>query len=324
LFPKGGYDHWRVVFPLTTRGYQVIVISTPRGRNTKFAELASDPETYSYHLQPITRSVEEGFSLTDNAGEPCTLDAFKRLYNDDSGWNREYLCEFCGDMEALIRWSLLQAAGEVGRNLPFQDLAITGDGDHTSKLAKIMYVLADLKAARLEIGWDVARHRNISSLAVNVSRPGKPRELRLLVLMRNVPFAAQRAAVSAVLDCSPMAVGCGDATGLGMDSNEYLARRHGSRWKPTTFTAATKRALGSGLATAFGDGDQTIPPLDGPAKYIATDLYAVQRDDTGANMTLVETENPLLSESHCDIAYSLGLARLAIGIEAAAFAAWSL
>jgi phage FluMu gp28-like protein len=41
LFPGGGYDHWGVVFPLTTRGYKVIVISTPRGKNTKFYELWS-------------------------------------------------------------------------------------------------------------------------------------------------------------------------------------------------------------------------------------------------------------------------------------------
>jgi phage FluMu gp28-like protein len=29
LFPKGGYEHWRVIFPLTTRGFQAIPISTP-------------------------------------------------------------------------------------------------------------------------------------------------------------------------------------------------------------------------------------------------------------------------------------------------------
>ena len=45
LFPNGGYDHWRVVFPLSTRGFRVIVISTPRGKNTKLFELFSDPET---------------------------------------------------------------------------------------------------------------------------------------------------------------------------------------------------------------------------------------------------------------------------------------
>ena len=30
LFPRGGQAHWRVIFPLATRGFMVIVISTPR------------------------------------------------------------------------------------------------------------------------------------------------------------------------------------------------------------------------------------------------------------------------------------------------------
>ena len=60
LFPNGGYEHWRVVFPLTTRGHRVIVISTPRGKNTKFFELVSDPETYSVHTCDIHRSIAEG------------------------------------------------------------------------------------------------------------------------------------------------------------------------------------------------------------------------------------------------------------------------
>ncbi|MBE3099665.1 MAG: hypothetical protein IMZ44_21320, partial [Planctomycetes bacterium] len=63
LFPRGGYDHWRVVFPFITRGYRILAISTPRGKNTKFDELCSDPETYSVHVQTILDSVAEGFVL---------------------------------------------------------------------------------------------------------------------------------------------------------------------------------------------------------------------------------------------------------------------
>jgi phage FluMu gp28-like protein len=70
LFPGGGYDHWRVVFPLATRGFKVIVISTPRGKNTKFFELWSDKETYSVHTCDIYQSVEQdGFVLRDNKGD---------------------------------------------------------------------------------------------------------------------------------------------------------------------------------------------------------------------------------------------------------------
>jgi hypothetical protein len=72
-----------------------------------------------------------------------------------------------------------------------------------------------------------------------------------------------------------------------------------------------KRDVASALSTAFSDGTQTLPPLDGPYKFVATDIYAVQKDDTGGQIALDETDNPLLPESHCDIAYSLGMSRVA-------------
>jgi len=55
--------------------------------------------------------------------------------------------------------------------------------------------------------------------------------------------------------------------------------------------------------------------MDGEHKYIGTDLYAIQAENTGGQLAvgekrlkLYETENPLLPESHCDIAYSAALA----------------
>ncbi|MEM9881409.1 MAG: hypothetical protein AAF800_00640 [Planctomycetota bacterium] len=82
-----------------------------------------------------------------------------------------------------------------------------------------------------------------------------------------------------------------------------------------TFTAKSKSELGSTMATTFGDGDQAIPPIDGPHKFIATDLYAIHREDltpgsglSAGRMRLVENENPLRPESHCDIAYAGALA----------------
>ena len=113
LFPNGGYEHWRVVFPLTTRGHRVIVISTPRGKNTKFFELVSDPETYSVHTCDIHRSIAEGYILRDQNGEPCSIESFKKLYGDESGWQREYECEFTGDLDTLIKWAKLVTAGDA-------------------------------------------------------------------------------------------------------------------------------------------------------------------------------------------------------------------
>ena len=313
LFPNGGYDHWRVVFPLSTRGYQVIVISTPRGKNSKFFELFSQPDVYSVHLQTILDSVAEGFVLRDNQGEPTTLEVFQRLYGDPAGWRREYLCEFTGDMEALVKWAQLVAAGSRESDLPFECLRITdGNGwreDFFDGLAGV--------TGRPELGWDVARRSDLSSLWVNVAGPGGIRRLRWLVLMARTEFALQRTVIRTAMQANRRAVGCGDATGLGMDSNETLTTLFGSRWQGVDFTAKSKRELGSLLATAYDEGSQLLPPSDGEHKYIHTDLYAIQREGAADQLRLAESDNPLLADSHCDIAYSNALSLKAAGIVAA-------
>ena len=312
LFPDGGYDHWRVVFPLTTRGYRVIVISTPRGKNTKFFELVSDPETYSVHVCDIHRSIAEGFTLKDQNDEPCGLETFKKLYGDDAGFQREYECQFTGDLDTLIKWAKLVQAGELGRGGPFDLVQVQGGSGWQDNVFDTLP--ADMPG-RLEMGWDVARRGHLSSLWINHAEPNKPKSLRFLILMRDTAFEQQRYIVTAAMKARPRGVGCGDATGMGMDSNETLSELFGQRWEGVDFGGKRKSELGSLLATTFGDGDQAIPPMDGEYKFIGADLYAIQAEQTGGQaapgekrLKLHETENPLLPESHCDIAYSAALA----------------
>lgn len=317
LFPGGGYDHWRVVFPLSTRGYQVVVISTPRGKNTKFFELVDDTETYSVHRLTIADAVADGLVLRDNNGDPCTIEAFRKLYGDETGWQREYLCEFTGDLEALVTWAKLQAAGREG--LDFKHLLLVNDTGWDPQFFEDLADLVDLAGlgGRPEFGWDVARKGDLSVFWVNVRTPAGPAELRRMVLMKNCTFALQREVVRAGMNADRRGVGVGDATGLGMDSNETLHAEYGIRWEMFTFTTTGKAELGSLLKTAFDDGDQVLPPQtgDGAQKWIHTDLYAIQADRSGDRPKLIETPNPNLPDSHCDVAYSGALARKAAQIQ---------
>jgi len=312
LFPKGGYDHWRVVFPLCTRGYQVIVISTPRGKNTKFYELFAKPELYAVHFVDIYKAVADGHVLTDNNGRPTTIEKFRELYGDEAGWAREYECKFTGDLETLLKWAQICAAGEMGRKLPFDFLRVENDAGWKENF----FAPLAAEEGRCEIGWDVARSGDLSALWINQAIVNRPRALRALVLMHNTTFAMQRKIVSAAMDCNRRNVGTGDATGLGMDSNETLATKYPKRWQSFTFSATGKREIGSLLKTAYDDADQAIPPADGEHKAVGTDLYAVQKEGDAQTLKLTEGENPLWPESHCDVAYSCGLARKAAQIVA--------
>lgn len=310
LFPNGGYDHWRVVFPLATRGFTVIAISTPRGKNTKFFELVSDPETYSVHFCDIYQSIAEGFVLRDQKGEPTTLDVFRKLYGDEAGWAREYECKFTGDLDALIKWAQLVTAGELGRGRDFDLMRVEGEAGWSDD-----FFASVPKTGRLEMGWDVARYGHLSSLWINHVAAGTLKSLRYLVLMHGVSFDLQRHIVRSAMSCPIIGVGCGDATGLGMDSNETLRNVYGDRWEPVDFGGKRKSDLASTLATTFGDNDQAIPPMDSEFKFIGTDIYAIQKEqqDSGGagdskRLKLHETPNPLMDQSHCDIAWSAALA----------------
>lgn len=314
LFPNGGYEHWRVVFPLTTRGYQVIVISTPRGRNTKFYELVGDPELYSVHLVDIHAAVAGGLELRDNNGRPATIEAFRKIYNDEVGWQREYLLNFSGDLEALIKWGQLELSSSD--DWPVRVLRVEADAGWRSGFFGT-HPSAET-AARLEIGWDVARTGHLSAVWVNAFGGfGAHRPLMYLALMHKTSFALQRAIVMEAMDAKAANVGCGDATGLGMDSNETLHTKYGDRWEPVTFTASARRDMASGLATSFDDGEPQLPAIHGEHKFIHTDLYALQCDRSGGQLKVLESGNPLLPESHCDLAWAAGLARKAALIEVA-------
>lgn len=315
LFARGGYDHWRVVFPLITRGYRIVVISTPRGRNTKYFELVNAPDKYSVHLQTIETSVAEGFVLRDGNGDPTDIETFKSLYGDEVGWQREYMCEFTGDLEALITWAALMAAGGEAE---LDVLELTGDGGWDPTFFDAM---ASDPAQRHEIGYDVARHSDLAVVWANRAGP-TGRALRYLVVMANCTFALQREVVTSAMRANARNVGAGDATGLGMDTNETLAATFGERWQPVTFTASSKAEMGSLARTAFDDGDQVIPPLAGSTKWIGTDIYAVQADRSGDRLKLVETANPLRPESHCDVFYAFCLSRMAAKIRAAQAKMW--
>jgi phage FluMu gp28-like protein len=323
LYPKGGYEHWKILFPITTRGgYKLIAISTPRGKNTKFYEIFSNPEQfYSVHFCDIRRSVfEDGYQLFDAKGSPFdqstdqakenALATFRRIYADQSGWEREYECQFTGDLSALIAWAELERAASLENPDGFVFHRFESKDGMAMDADALAAMRGALEGRRLAIGWDVARSGHLSSLTVNTVTPGQPSRLSALLVMHNCTFEFMRAAVCAMMDCSSQAVGFGDATGLGMESNETLRKRYRERWTPFTFTAPGKRAVASALKTAFSDGMQTLPGL-GEFKFVAADLYAIQADTTGASLLVSESPNPLLEESHCDIAFSLGLARLA-------------
>ena len=111
LLPDNGRDHWRVVLPLTTRGFRMIAISTPRGHGTRFARLCRNTKgKYWVSTVDIHRAVRDGLPLNDEDGRPITIEEWEEIYDDPEGWKREYLCLESDDLDALVAWKFLELA----------------------------------------------------------------------------------------------------------------------------------------------------------------------------------------------------------------------
>lgn len=313
LFPDGGHKHWRYVAPVAlTNGLDVWVITTPRTKDTKAYDLRRNERgRYSVRVVDVHRAVADGLVLRDEDGTPCSVETFQEIYADPVGWQTEYLVQECDDLDALLSWADIEAAQE-DYDCPVLDLR---DDTGYDPRARNVFAELDVDPRDLTAGWDVARRRHLSALWINGRAPGTDRQtLRCLVLMRRCSFPFQRAIVAQALDTHRTLRGAGDATGLGMESNEALHAAYGERWRAVQFTAPQKIALASRLQSTFQARQQVIPRS---AEAVAYDLHALQKEVRGDRTLIHETQNALESDSHCDIAYALALALEAASVDVA-------
>jgi len=297
LFPNGGRDHWRVVFPLITRGFRIIAISTPRGSDTKHAELCRNARgKYFVSTVDIHRAVREGMKLVDEDGKTTTPAELEELYADPAGWVREYLVQESDELDALVSWKYLELA-----KADYEVIRLDVDSPEVYN-PNYQNVFATLPRGKTYmLGWDIARTGHLSPIWVN-SLEGDVYWLRLVLSMHKMDFDFMRKCVWQGMDCGML--GAGDATGLGMESCEQTAKRYPGMFAQVNF-ASSKGALGSTLMQTYQDVRQRIPAKG--CDDIIHDIHAIQKEERNGKLILHETKNPVEKRSHCDIAYSNAL-----------------
>lgn len=302
LFPNNGVEHWRVIFPLLTRGFRAIVISTPRGHDTKFAELCRNATgKYWVSVVDVHRMIADGAPLRDEDGKPTTAAELEELYNDPAGWKREYLCQESDDIDALIAWKWLELAKA---DYIAMRLNITSLDDYNPAFQNVFRDI-DRKVGSLYLGWDIARTGHLSCVWIN-QLVGDVHYLRALVNMQKMDFEYMQSVVWQAMDCCDH--GSGDATGLGMESCERGEKRYPGRFDKVNF-ATSKPLIGSKLMTYYEDVRQRIPAKG--FDDVICDLHGVQKEQKNGRLVLHETQNPLEKRSHCDMAYANGLSLFA-------------
>ncbi len=306
LFPNKGLDHWRVVFPLITRGFLLRAISTPRGPDTKFAELCRNEQgKCSVHVVDIHQAVADGLELRDEAGNAITPEELRQIYNDEAGWQREYLVIEGEAERPLLEWRYIEAAGADCAILRCHIEGPEGlERQFGPDRERAFRELVRQAEGPVILGWDIAATGHLSTVTVGELLAGTL-WLRGLITMHQVDdFDFQEGLVRLLLSAG--AAGQGDKTGLGRASCNRLEKEFPGRFYGLMFSAISKARLGTGLMRWLQAGKFRCPRDLDELKH---DIHAIRRDESGPDglLRLSESTNPIRHESHCDMAWSLAL-----------------
>lgn len=313
LFPDNGEKHWKVVFPLATRGFKVWCISTPRGPETKFSELRRNAQgLYAVHNVTIHDAVAGGMELRDEEGNACTPEDLRRLYNDEAGWSREYLCIEGDDHDPLIPWTDINDCGEP-YEIPWIEISATPQStidDLTEQFDAANETFFQEIAQNLTggacVGWDIATSGDFS-VVVFGEKAGSDVYLRAVVIMHGVEdFDYQEEVVTRAMETG--AVGEGDASGLGREACQRIGKRFGEHaWGEIVFTSAVKTPLFTQLRSEMQSRRVHYPASSDLIRY---DLHALGKQGMGVSGKILRVEtnrNTLDRRSHCDIATAVAL-----------------
>ena len=97
------FDIWAAIYPSVTNPLNgkkcVRIVSTPKGRGNKFADLWEHNDTYSKHKVTIEDAVRMGL--------PINLEELKAGVDDPDIWAQEYMCEFIDNTSVLLPYEMI-------------------------------------------------------------------------------------------------------------------------------------------------------------------------------------------------------------------------
>lgn len=264
---------WAAVFPTVTNELsgqkKIRVVSTPKGRGNKFAELWEEggPQ-WSRHKVTLDDAIAAGLRV-DKA-------ALREGVADEDIWRQEYFCEFLANDTTYFPLDLIRACERTPAPEATPD-------------------------APRYIGVDIGRAHDLTAIA-ELAAVGP--ELRLVDLetIERAPFAEQRELLWSRLSRHAVRGVAIDATGIGAQLAEETRAKFGSRVEPVQFTNAVKNGLFQSLHRAMEES-RLVLPAD---RELREDINAMHRKiSTGGNIQFTAPRRP---DGHSDRACALALA----------------
>ena len=251
------FDIWAAIYPSITNPLsgekKLRIVSTPKGRGNKFADLWEHNGAYSKHKVTIEDAVREGL--------PVDLEQLRAGVDDPDIWAQEYMCEFIDNTSVLLPYELIGKC---------ESETVADDGQ-----------------SPLYVGMDVGRSKDLSVIVTAV-KLGDVLAVTDVAELKRMPFNDQLEVLLG--KCRPGRVRrvCIDSTGIGAMLAEEAARKGGGKFEGVVFNVQSKGEMYGLLRRRFEERSVRIPV----SRDLREDLHAVQRVvSTGGGVTYSAPRN---------------------------------
>ena len=251
------FEIWAAIYPSITNPLsgekKLRIVSTPKGRGNKFADLWEHNEKYSKHKVTIEDAVRMGL--------PINLEELKAGVDDPDIWAQEYMCEFIDNTSVLLPYEMIGKC---------ESDAIKDDG-----------------SAPLYVGMDVGRSKDLSVI-VTAAKLGDVLAVVDVTELKRMPFNDQLEVLRGKAAASRVRRACIDSTGIGAMLAEEARRKGGSKFEGVNFNVQTKGEMYGAMRRKFEERSIRVPV----SRELREDLHAVQRVvSTGGNVTYSAPRN---------------------------------
>ena len=251
------FDIWAAIYPSITNPLngekRLRIVSTPKGRGNKFADLWEHNEKYSKHKVTIEDAVRMGL--------PIDIEELKAGVDDPDIWAQEYMCEFIDNTSVLLPYEMIGKC---------ESETIKDDG-----------------SSPIYIGMDIGRQKDLSVIVTAV-KLGDVLAVIDVTELRKMPFNDQLDVLLSKGSANRVQHVCIDSTGIGAMLAEEAARKGGAKFEGVVFNVASKGDMYGAMRRKFEERSVRIPV----SRDFREDLHAVQRVvSTGGNVTYSAPRN---------------------------------
>ena len=266
---------WAALFPVVSAGHRLLITSTPNGKGNKFYDLMSGTGGgWSRHTTDIHEAVADGL--------PRDVAKMREAMGDDEIWEQEYEVKWREGATAWLSWDLINDAEHPD----------AGDPD-------------GYRDGMCVIGNDIARRRDLW-VAWVLEHVGDVLWTREIVELRGASFAAQDAALDALVERYRVYRVAMDQTGMGEKPVEDAMRRYGEHVVAgVLLTPARRLAIASATRKRFQDKRIRTPAGN---RALRADLHSIKREagPTGTPRLVAAAEEG--ADSHSDRFWACALA----------------